>query len=184
MKVIYYGLAAIAISFGANANCTLTTTQNSIYLGEHNIGTLSQQSTLLHSAPLQYRLTCDEPVQLQGFTLRENRNLAEGGGATDASSYLSLTVDELRNDDGEPLSFSLAPGQPRQRHLPNYRLSVVREALHILVPDNEVGQHFTLSLTVSSFAAAATQLRQQQRDNIPLSTQLLVSANYLDPDVR
>ncbi|ASL94236.1 hypothetical protein ACUTRI_13260 [Serratia sp. TSA_130.2] len=184
MKVIYYGLAAIAISFGANANCTLTTTQNSIYLGEHNIGTLSQQSTLLHSAPLQYRLTCDEPVQLQGFTLRENRNLAEGSGATDASSYLSLTVDELRNGDGEPLSFSLAPGQPRQRHLPNYRLSVDREALHILVPDNEVGQHFTLSLTVSSFAASATQLRQQQRDNIPLSTQLLVSANYLDPDVR
>ena len=92
MKVIYYGLAAIAISFGANANCTLTTTQNSIYLGEHNIGTLSQQSTLLHSAPLQYRLTCDEPVQLQGFTLRENRNLAEGSGATDASRLCPVTI--------------------------------------------------------------------------------------------
>ncbi|EMH5182496.1 hypothetical protein [Serratia marcescens] len=181
MKVIYYGLTAIAISFGANANCTLTATQNSVYLGEHNIGSLSQQSTLLHSAPLQYRLACDEPVQLQGFTLRENRN---GGSAADASSYLSLTVDELRNGDGEPIAFSLGPGLRSQRHLPNYRLSVDREALHILVPDNEVGQHFTLSLTVSSFATSATQLRQQQRDNIPLSTQLLVSANYLDPDVR
>ncbi|WP_165771173.1 hypothetical protein, partial [Enterobacter hormaechei] len=71
------------------------------------------------------------------------------GGATDASSYLSLTVDELRNDDGEALSFSLAPGQPRQRHLPNYRLSVDREALHILVPDGGATDASSyLSLTV------------------------------------
>ncbi|MNG88986.1 hypothetical protein D3C79_478380 [compost metagenome] len=181
MKVIYYGLAAIGISFGAGAECRLTATQNSIYLGEHDIGTLSQQPTLLHSTPLQYQLNCDAPVRLQGFTLRENRSQAEHrGGETPPSSYLNLSIDELRSDDGERIAFSLSPEDPSQTRLSNYPLPANSETLRIFTPNAASGRHFTLSLTVANFAAPATQLRKQSRDLIPLSTQLQVSADYVE----
>lgn len=177
MKTIYYGLAAMGISLGAGADCRLTATQNSIYLGEHDIGTLSQQPTLLHSTPLQYQLNCDTPVHLQGFTLRENRS---HGGENSSSSYLNLSIDELRGDDGDLIAFSLTPEDPSQTRLSNYPLSGDRETLQLFTPNAASRRHFTLSLTVSNFAAPATMLRQQSRDLIPLSTQLQVSADYIE----
>lgn len=183
MKTIYSGLFALLFSGAVSADCHLTPTQNSVSLGEHDIGMLSRQSTLLHSAPLQYQLNCDRQVQLQGFNLQGHWPNFGGTSTPNAEplGYQNITINELRDESGELISFVLGAEGPLQTRSQEQRLPDNGEHLQLAIPDEVTGKTFTLSLTLSSYAASATQLRRQQQDHISLAGQLRATANYAEP---
>ncbi|VEA67480.1 Uncharacterised protein [Serratia plymuthica] len=183
MKAIYCGIFIMLLSRAVSADCHLTSTQNNVSLGEHDISTLSRQSTLLHTAPLQYQLNCDSQVQLQGFTLQGSwSNLAGSHTSNNAAlGYQSITIDGLRDESGELIPFFLNSGGPLQTRVQDQRLPDNGEHLQLTIPGDVTGQTFTLSLSLSSYAASATQLRRQQQDHISLSGQLRATANYAEP---